>query len=518
MLIPLQDNQNYLFYGDNLDILRQHIPDESVDLCYIDPPFNSKRTYFQIYNNIGQEDPAQARAFIDTWAWGPESEQAFRDILANPEGRYTGPLVALIQGLYHVLSAGGLMAYLTHMALRITEIHRVLKPTGSFYLHCDPTASHYLKLILDAVFVSQGGEFLNEVVWHYSGWNGQRLQHFNRRHDVLLFYAKSGQTTFHPPTIPWASEEEYVQMRKQKLRRDAQGRAFVLSDAGRGKRTMRYLDEAMQYGKPLDDVWDIAKLNNSSKERLGYPTQKPEALLERIIQASSNPGDTVLDAYCGCGTTVAVAQRLQRRWIGIDITYQAISLILKRLEDSTPLNDRPALPQQIIVKGIPRDVEAARALAHDPRDKSRKEFEKWAILTYSRNRARIHERRGADNGIDGLAFFLTGPHENAKVILQAKSGHVNRATIATLRGDMEREQAALGILITLEEPTAAMKKEAAAAGLYEYQGFANKEPRIRIVTVREIIENDERLRLPLTYDMVKAAQIANTPIDQITWL
>ena len=521
MLMPLADAHNYLFYGDNLEILRQRIPDDSVDLCYIDPPFNSKRTYFQIYNRIGFDDVAQAQAFIDTWVWGPEADQGVQEILDNAQGRFPPQTVALIQGLRDVLGAGGLMAYLVHMTLRITEIHRVLKPTGSFYLHCDPTASHYLKLILDAVFCSQGGDFQNEIIWHYSGWNGNRQQHLNRRHDVILFYTKSRVGTFHPPSIPWASEDEYVQTRRQKIHYDAQNRSYVLSDGGHGKRVARYLAEAMQYGKPLDDVWDLAKLNNSAREHLGYPTQKPEALLERIIQASSNPGDTVLDAYCGCGTTVAVAQRLGRRWIGIDITYQAISLILKRLDDSTPDNQRAALHDHLIMHGVPRDLASAQALAHDSRDKTRKEFEKWAILTYTNNRARIQHKKGADGGIDGVAAFVIGPSHSAKALFQVKSGHVNRATVATLRGDMAREQAELGILLTLQKPTKPMIQEAAAAGSYTHPLFPSRqpEPRIRLVTIEELVDQHVRWMMPMTHDAVKSAQTANKSLkdDQIRW-
>lgn len=517
MLVPIADDRDYLFYGDNLAILRQRIPDACVDLCYIDPPFNSKRTYFQIYNNIGQEDHAQVQAFTDTWVWGPEAEQGFQEIIGNDHGRCSAQTVALIQGLYPVLGSGGLMAYLVHMTLRVTEIFRVLKPTGSFYLHCDPTASHYLKLILDAVFCGQGGEFQNEIVWHYSGWNGNRQQHLNRRHDVILFYTKGTTATFQPPTLPWDSEEEYVQTRRQKVHYDEHKRPYVLSDGGKGKRVSRYLSEAMQYGKPLDDVWNLAKLNNSAREHLGYPTQKPEALLERIIQASSNPGDTILDAYCGCGTTVAVAQRLGRRWIGIDITFQAISLILKRLEDSTPVDQREALKQRIVLHGIPQDVAAAAALAHDTQDKARKEFEKWALLTYSVNRAKLSEKKGADSGVDGRAYFMVGLQENRKMVFQVKSGHVNRSTIATLRGDMAREEAELGVLITLEEPSKPMQQEAAAAGVYQHPFFPHQEPRIRIVTVREIIEEHARIQLPMTQDVVKAAQVANAPVSQPVW-
>ena len=499
MLIPIADNHDYLFYGNNLDILRQRIPDASVDLCYIDPPFNSKRTYFQIYNNIGKEDRAQSQAFVDTWVWGAESEQGLQEILANEQGRFSAQAVALIQGLYGVLGASALMAYLVHMALRVTEIFRVLKPTGSFYLHCDPTASHYLKLILDAVFVSQGGEFQNEIVWHYTG-GGRSKTYFSRKHDIMLWYSKTAHACFNLDAVrqPYKVTSGYAQN-------------GITAKSGK-----HYMPHPL--GTPVDDVWDIPIINPMAKERLGYPTQKPEALLERIIKASTNEGDTVLDAYCGCGTTVAVAQKLHRRWIGIDITFQAVSLIIKRLEDSSPVEQRAALHHRVVIHGIPQDVAAAAALAHDPQDKLRKEFEKWAILTYSGNRATIAEKKGADSGVDGRAYFMVGPQQNAKVLFQAKSGHATRATVATLRGDMAREHAELGVLLTLDEPTKPMQHEAASAGIYQHPLFDHQEPRIRIVTVREIIEKRARMALPMTQAVVKAAQVANAPVDQLSWL
>lgn len=485
--IPAADDHHYLFYGDNLEILRQRIPDACVDLCYIDPPFNSKRTYFQIYNNIGHDDPAQAQAFTDTWVWGPDAEEGFHQILGNEQGRFPPATVALIQGLYTTLGPGALLAYLVQMTLRLVEIHRVLKPTGSFYLHCDPTASHYLKLICDTIFVSQGGDFLNEIVWHCQTGGA----------DILLFYAKSPRYAFYP----------------DRIREPRSPKTLARAQHPRGARLA-----ADNTHRLPTDVFQIPALNPMSRERLGYPTQKPEALLERLILASSNPGDTVLDAYCGCGTTIAVAHRLGRRWIGIDITYQAIALILKRLEDSTPPDQRDALHRQIIVHGIPRDMAAARALALDPRDKTRKEFEKWAILTYTQNRAALHHSKGADGGIDGWVYFLTGPHQNGVALLQVKSGHVNRATIAALRGDMQRSGAELGVLLTLQPPTQPMLAEARAAGVYHHPLFALTVPRIQIVTIEDLLNRQVRFALPMTHEVLKAAQTVTASADQLSWL
>jgi site-specific DNA-methyltransferase (adenine-specific) len=227
-------------------------------------------------------------------------------------------------------------AYLTYMAQRIIEMHRILKDTGSIYLHCDPTASHYLKTILDEVFGKQG--FRNEVVWHYSGWNKKLKNSFERRHDVIFFYAKKDNSTrFNSFSIPWTNEDEYIKKRKQKVLIDTSGKKYVMSDAGGGKRIKRYVEEAMSYGSPIDDVWNVDKLNNSAKEATGYPTQKPLALLRRIIKASSKEGDLVFDPFCGCATTCVAAQQLGRKWIGIDIEKQAVNVLIDRLTDDAGL-------------------------------------------------------------------------------------------------------------------------------------------------------------------------------------
>lgn len=505
---------NKLFYGDNLDNLRK-FRDEIVDLCYIDPPFNSKRNYNHIYNNIRNgEDRAQAQAFIDTWEWDDQAIEGFQEIIGNDKGRYTAQTVALIKGLHDVLKEGSLLAYLVSMTRRIVEIYRVLKDTGSFYLHCDPTSSHYLKLILDAVFCAQGGEFQNELIWNYSGWNAQLAGAFNWRHDVILFYAKRPKQHFNSYRLNWGSEEEYLRLRKQKLQVDKDGRKYVLSDAGKGQRVKRYLEEAMAYGQPVDDVWPIDKINNSSKEKLEYPTQKPEALMERIIKASSNEGDLILDAYAGCGTTVAVAQQLNRRWIGMDITYQAISVILKRLETAFGRDVATA----VILDGAPKDMESARALAHKKDDRLRKEFEKWAVLTYSMNRARPNDKKGADAGIDGFATFMTSRTENASIVFQVKSGHVGRGDIAKLNSDRRREGAALATLITLEPSTAPMRAEAKAVGKYTYELTGRQWDIIQIVTVQEIIEERKRLELPLIADILKKSPQRADAAEQLELL
>lgn len=494
-----------LFYGDNLDILRKKIKDETVDLCYIDPPFNSKRNYNQIYTNVGHEDSAQAQAFMDTWKWDDLARQGHREILDNAEGRFQSQLVDLIKGLHAVLKEGSLLAYLISMSLRITELHRVLNDSGTLFLHCDPTSSHYLKLVLDAVFCSQGGDFQNEIIWCYSQ-GGKSKNHFGRKHDTIFWYSKTGEYLFdgNAVRLPLTPHKQDPSGRNYggRMGVDKDGREYT-EKWGTGKKKLYryYLDE----GKIPEDWWiDINSIQADATERLGYPTQKPEALLERIIKACSKEGSTVLDAYCGCGTTVAVAHRLKRHWIGIDITYQSISLVLRRIEKrfgAASLNS-------IKTDGIPRDMRSAEALSHRKDDRLRKEFEKWAVLTYTNNRAIINEKKGADAGIDARAYFLTSKNDNAKIIFQVKSGGVKRGDIATLRGDMGRETAALAVLITLEEPSKPMVSEAKAAGQYRHETMGRSYDRISIVTVREIVEDGKRLDIPMSLEVLAAAKRA----------
>jgi DNA modification methylase len=568
---------NTLFYGDNLEVLRRHGRDETVDLCYIDPPFNSKRNYNQIYNNIGGEDRAQAQAFTDTWVWDEHAMQGFEEIIANDSGRFQGQTVQLIKGLHSVLKEGSLLAYLVHITLRVVEIHRLLKTTGSFYLHCDPTASHYLKIVCDSIFCSQGGDFKSEVVWRRTG-SHNKAQRYAPIHDVIFFYTKSARYTWNNPKRPYMQghvDENFIKDEKG-YRTDYYGNVLTGSgtrggesgkpwrgvnptEKGRhwaipgavveeidedlsGLTQHQKLDRLVELGfitidptqawpiyaryikstdgQPVPDIWafqphtsgtvfgttdgideDVRWLSTKDSERLGYPTQKPEGLLQRIIEASSNKGDLILDAYGGCGTTIAVAQRLKREWIGIDITYQSISLILRRLENAFGATSL----SKIILNGIPQDMESAVALAHKQDDRVRKEFEKWAVLTFTNNRAVINDKKGADQGIDGRAYFLTGKRDNAKIIFQVKSGHVKRGDIATLRGDMGRENAVIGVLVTLEPPTGAMVKEAKAAGQYKHELMGRSYDTIQIVTIEDVLDG-KRLDIPMSLEVLKAAQ------------
>jgi DNA modification methylase len=494
--------KNRLYYGDNLDILQKNIQDESVDLCYIDPPFNSKRNYNQIYNNIGKEDTAQAQAFTDTWTWNIIANEGFADITSNKNGVFTAQSINLIIGLEKVLGRDSLLAYLVSMTQRIAEVYRVLKPTGSFYLHCDPTASHYLKLIIDAIFCPQGGNFRNEIIWHYRT-GGVGKQWFSKKHDVILGYVKSKKTPFYPIEV-----KEYY--------RDENGKTYKpgLPDRKGGEDEGGYFRYAY-----MDDVWNIPAVFNMSKERLGYPTQKPEALLERIIKASTNEGDVILDAYCGCGTTIAVAERLNRNWIGIDITYQSISLILKRLEDSfggdftkdiVDKNTQQIIkPARLVLDGVPQDFESAVALANKQDDRVRKEFEKWMVLTYSNNRAIINDKKGGDGGIDGTAFVMDSDDKQAQifeqVIFSVKSNkNLSPAVVRELYGTIEREKAVIGYLLTLY-PMPNLVKEAGKYGNYHNKMLGHTYPKIEVISVEEILEG-KRMHLPISVEVLKKAE------------
>ena len=513
------DWRNKLYFGDNLDILRENVPDESVDLIYLDPPFNSNATYNVLFRErTGEDSAAQITAFDDTWNWSVESEIAFQDVVtAGPE-----KLGDLLQAMLGFLGRNDMMAYLTMMAQRMAELHRVLKPTGSIYLHCDPTASHYLKLMLDAVFGQD--RFRGEIIWRRTNAKGLAFTGYPRNNDTLLYYVKESNFTWNRPFRP--HDPEYVERFYRHVESET-GRRFRLSDLTNPNRDRpnltyewnghlrvwrwtkermqeahdnglihysstglasqkRYLDEMR--GNPVDTIWeDIKPIQAQSAERLGYPTQKPEALLERIINASSNEGDVVLDSFCGCGTAIAVAERLNRKWIGIDITHLAISLMKSRLRDTFG----PDLSDYDVV-GVPQDVESARALAVESEHDGRYQFEYWALgLVDARPSNR--GRRGADSGIDGYINFFDDNSGRAKrIIVQVKSGHVRRDMIATLKGDMARENAEIGLFITLDPPTRPMTQEAAAAGIYTPEHYPDhRYPRVQILTIEDLLSGHQ---------------------------
>ncbi len=334
-----------MWTGDNLPIMRG-MNSGCVDLIYLDPPFNSNRTYSA---PIGSE--AAGAAFKDTWTLEDV------DVAWHGEIAEQNPAVYAVVGAAGEAHGKGMKSYLIMMAVRLLEMRRILKDTGSIYLHCDQTASHYLKLLMDAVFGQRSVR--NEIIWHYSGWNKRMKRHLEKRHDTILFYGMNAYTTFHYPVRPWNDKNEYVVRRKQKVHLDSGGREYVLSDAGSGERVRRYLDDAMAYGVPLDDVWDIPKINNSDAERVGYPTQKPLNLLDRIIKASSNQGDMILDPFAGCATACVAAERLDRQWVGIDLSKKAADLVQVRIRKEIDLfhnfepNRRSDIPKRTDLGKLP---------------------------------------------------------------------------------------------------------------------------------------------------------------------
>ena len=521
---PEMDGKNKLYFGDNLKILRDHVADASVDLIYLDPPFNSNATYNVLFKEkSGEESAAQITAFEDTWQWSVEAEAVYKEIVTS------GPrkLADLIQALLAFLGRNDMMAYLVMMAIRLVELHRVLKPTGSIYLHCDQKASHYLRLLMDAVFGHEN--FRAEIVWKRKAGRGETnvaAVRFGISTDSLLFYARTHDAAlrrqyrtnkaeyieskfthddgngrryhldnitspsyrpnliyeykgYKPPAKGWAVSRERMQQM------EAEGRLYFPKDKNKRIRRKRFLDELA--GETVDSLWDdIPPINSQAQERLGYPTQKPEALLERIIRASSNEGDVVLDPFCGCGTPIAVAEKLKRRWIGIDITYLAINLVQRRLCDHF---HEELSPYEIV--GAPTDVQGAEAL----KEISPHQFEWWAVDLVNARPAKDH-KKGADTGIDGYINFFDDKSGQAKqVIVQVKSGYVGVNHVRDLKGVIEREKAAIGALITLREPTKPMLTEAAATGFYESKDFPGRYPRLQILTITELLEG-KKIQFP----------------------
>ena len=488
---------NQLYYGDNLDVLRRHVASESVDLIYLDPPFNSNATYNVLFaDKGGGKAAAQLQAFKDTWSWA-EAAAIYQE-LSLLQGR----LGDAMRAFHQLLPEGGLLAYLVMMGPRLAELYRVLKPTGSIYLHCDPTASHYLKVLMDAIFEPQG--YRNEVIWKRTSAHNDPGR-YGANIDVILFYTKGSPWTWNqiylthdkeylarfrhqdPDGRLWTDdnltakglsgggyEYEYKGVRslwrcplETMQRLDREGRLHF-TNAG-GIRLKRYLDE--NKGAVLQCLWDdISPINSQAQERLGYPTQKPEALLERIILASSNEGDTVLDPFCGCGTAIAVAQKLGRRWAGIDITQAAIRTIKQRLDD--------AFGQEAVyhVIGEPTTVQDAQQLAAD----DPYQFQWWSLGLVGARPA--EGKKGADHGIDGRLYFRDDPNGPEKqIVFSVKAGNTSVAHVRDLRGVVDREKAAMGVLLLMHEPTDPMRAEAAGAGFY--QSPWGHHPRLQILTV-----------------------------------
>jgi site-specific DNA-methyltransferase (adenine-specific) len=521
---PVKQN-GALFYGDNLDVLRRHVGDEEVDFIYLDPPFNSNADYNVLFPEPdGSWSASQTNAFEDTWRWDEGAARAFEEVVERG-----GEVSNVMRAFRTILSESNMLAYLAMIAPRLVELRRVLKPTGSLYLHCDPSASHYLKLLLDAVFEPKN--FRNEIIWQRTHAKGLTKTRLPSNHDVILAYqAGQGATwnldaafqPYDPENLDEKTAKKYRdtdpdgrryqltsllnpnkdrpnldyeflgvtrvwRWTRDRMQREYEAGRVIQTKSGAVPRFKRYLDE--QRGRPLGDVWtDIPALNSRAAERLGYLTQKPAALLERIIELSTEPYAVVLDPFCGCGTTIAAAEKLNRRWIGIDVTFQATNLIKHRLLDA--FGD--AVPYTVV--GEPTTVEDAQELAEEDRD----QFEAWALgLVGARNAS---QKKGADGGIDGrLLFHEKSGGKTRQVLISVKSGTVGVGDVRDLRGVIAREQAEIGLLITNREPTHPMRVEATAAGFYrsgsEGVGTWGKHQCIQVLTIEELLDG-RRIDMP----------------------
>lgn len=535
---PKPITQNTLFYGDNLPILRDYLPDESIDLIYLDPPFNSNRSYNVLFKDErGQESEAQITAFDDTWHWNAAAELTFHELIQSAPAN----VVSMLGALREFVGTNQMMAYLTMMAARLVELQRVLKPNGSLYLHCDPTASHYLKVVMDTIFGPEG--YRNEITWKRSSAHSdikQGRKAYGNIVDILLYYTKGDEYTFNPQFSEY--DENYIRKTYNNL--DPDGRRWKSSDltgpggAAKGNpsyefmgvtrywryshenmdrllaegriyqagpdavpRMKHYLDE--MHGVPLQNIWDdISPIGAQAIERLGYPTQKPLALLERIIQASSNEGDWVLDPFCGCGTAVAAAHKLNRKWIGIDITHLSISLMKYRLKDMFNLVDK----KDYVVIGEPEDIADARQLAHD----DRYQFQWWALSLVQAKplggEGGREGKKGSDKGVDGILNFMDEKGKLQHVLIQVKSGHVKSGDIRDLHGVVNREEASIGVFITLEAPSSDMITEAVSAGYFHSRAWQKDYPRIQILTIEDLLADKGIDMPPSAYGTFKKAE------------
>ena len=537
---------NRLYFGDNLEWLRntKEFPAASIDLVYLDPPFNSNADYNVLFRETsGAVSQAQFHAFTDTWSWADAADTYHQFIDSCPNVA----VVEMMEAFHSFLRNSPMMAYLAMMAPRLVELHRVLKETGNLYLHCDDVASHYLKLLLDGVFGPK--RFRGEIVWKRTSAHGNARRTFGVITDCIFYFSKGDDPIFNRTFTSY--DPEYLRTKYRHVddngRRyrlgdlrnpgyrpnliydykghkphpngwaisldrmkqlDAEGRLHFPTKPGGRIELKRFLDE--QPGLPLSNLWeDIPPINSQAQERLGYPTQKPQELLERIISASSNPGDIVLDPFCGCGTTIHAAQKLGRQWIGIDVTYLAINLIKRRLQDA--FGEEVKFEE----KGQPTDFESAKRLA----ELDKFQFQHWALSLVNARPLKEGDGKGADRGVDGLLYFYeivgsalppstlkkkaTGAvalRKNAvhreKIIVQVKGGGTGAKDIRDLIGTVENQKAIAGILITLDKPTKPMRDEAASAGRYESRLWQKDYPKIQIVTVAGLLDGTETINAP----------------------
>ena len=554
---------NRLLFGDNLGWLRdtREFPDASVDLESLDPPFNSNADYNVLFREAsGQASQAQFHAFTDTWTWADAAELYNHFIDSCPSVAVT----EIMEAFHSFLKNSPMMAYLAMMAPRLVELHRILKPTGSLYLHCDPTASHYLKLLLDAIFGST--HFRNEIVWKRTSAHSA-ARRWNDVHDIILFYAKSESYSWNQVLVEhsdeyaaryknidaggtrWADDNltgpgvrhgdsgaewrgynptakgshwkvsnkavEAILGAEKAAALSTTEKLDVLDSAGlihwphsrsgQGSGFPRF-KRCLSKGTSIQDVIvDVPPINSQAQERLGYPTQKPVALLERIITASSNPGDVVLDPFGGCGTAAHAAQKTGRQWIAIDVTYLAINLIKRRLRDAF------GEELQFEEKGQPTDFTSAQRLA--VLDKF--QFQHWALSLIDARPLKEGDGKGADRGVDGLLYFYDSKDERRRIIVQVKGGGVKRNDVATLLGDVNNQKAAGGILLTLEKPTKPMRDEAADAGRYQSKVWHDKDyPKIQILTIEGLLDKTERVDAPPQANPFAKAQRESKPQKQ----
>jgi site-specific DNA-methyltransferase (adenine-specific) len=521
-----------LYYGDNLDVLRAHVGDESVDLVYLDPPFNSNTGYNLVFASATCSGAdASIEAFDDTWTWGEASKSALMDI----DSGTNRALQVMMRAMHDALGDSPLMAYLSMMAVRLVELHRVLKDAGSLYLHCDPTASHYLKLVLDAVFGFTN--YRNEIVWKRTFAHGNVSRGYGDVTDTIYFYSKtkgfvwnqlytrmseekagkvysqadadgrrwqsvtlrnpsirpnlhypytaSNGVTYRPHRNGWSCNIERMQ------RYDREGRLHFPVKEGGSLRLKMYEDESR--GARLQSLWDdIPPLSANAQERLGYPTQKPRALLERIIAASSNPGDVVLDPFCGCGTAVDAAQKLGRQWIGIDVTHIAIGMIENRMREGYP-------GIQFDTIGVPKDLASAERLAADDPHQFQ-QWVSWQVGGYPR------DKKGGDKGIDGWFNYLAGSGKIEAGVISVKAGDiVNPNMVRDLGRVMERDKYRFGLFIMKSMPTRGMREEAASHPTIETE--FGRFPALQIVTLAELMHGHRPKLPPLISPVKKAARV-----------
>jgi DNA modification methylase len=455
--------QNLLYYGDNLDVMRRHVGDESVDLVYLDPPFKSNVTYNVLFEEHGTGSAAQIRAFDDTWEWNEDSSRAYQETVEQG-----GAVANALVSFRNLLGGSDMLAYLAMMAPRLVELRRVMKADASLFLHCDPTASHYLKLLLDAVFGQ--GAYRNEIIWHYFNKLQGNVHKLAADHDTIFWYSKGREFAFHP--VMEEREGGPKRMLKRRWDQANQRLVNVKDEAG-------HVEYISRTHRMADDVWRMPMLQPASREKLGYPTQKPFALLARLLAMASDPGDVVLDPFCGCGTALDAAQALDRRWVGIDITHLAIGLIKSRLVGRYG----PAISDTYRVVGEPVSVDDARVLARDDPF----QFQAWALGLVGARPAG-ETKKGGDQGIDGRLYFHDeGPGGTTKqIIVSVKAGHLVPNYVRDLIGTIDNEGAQIGVLLSFQPPTAGMVKAAASAGFYKSPW--GDHPRIQLLTVGDLLD------------------------------